>query len=230
MSDTALMLRTYALAALLSAVGAYNLPAAGTRVSHATSSTRASVRLDEDRCYYGKLDADGNVLLEDEVEVLDRVEPPTPSPLLSVEDVVNAQFQALSYGDRKGILAAHAFVSPTIVQEMGVDAERFEAILGGIAFEGLIGCASWTITGTNTLSDDEAAVRLRVLPRPIPGCVKLSGMADQDGITWPAFYSWQMRRQAGGEFDGCWMLYQMQQAPPPIDVESDGGTPRVAAG
>ena len=139
-------------------------------------------------------------------------------------------FQALSYGDRKGILAAHAFVSPTIVQDMGVDAERFEAILGGIAFEGLIGCASWTITGTNTLSDDEAAVRLRVLPRPIPGCVKLSGMADQDGITWPAFYSWQMRRQAGGEFDGCWMLYQMQQAPPPIDVESDGGTPRVAAG
>ena len=62
-----------------------------------------------------------------------------------------------------------------------------------------------------TFSDDEAAVRLRVLPRPIPGCVKLSGMADQDGITWPAFYSWQMRRQAGGEFDGCWMLYQMQQ-------------------
>ena len=76
----------------------------------------------------------------------------------------------------------------------------------------------------------QGAVRLRVLPRPIPGCVKLSGMADQDGITWPAFYSWQMRRQAGGEFDGCWMLYQMQQAPPPIDVESDGGTPRVAAG
>ena len=94
MSDTALMLRTYALAALLSAVGAYKLPAIGTRVSHATPSTRASVRLDEDRCYYGKLDADGNVLLEDEVEVLDRVEPPTPSPLLSVEDVVNAQFQA----------------------------------------------------------------------------------------------------------------------------------------
>ena len=68
------MLRTYALAALLSAVGAYKLPAIGTRVSHATPSTRASVRLDEDRCYYGKLDADGNVLLEDEVEVLDRVE------------------------------------------------------------------------------------------------------------------------------------------------------------
>ena len=66
------MLRTYALAALLSAVGAYKLPAIGTRVSHATPSTRASVRLDEDRCYYGKLDADGNVLLEDEVEVLDR--------------------------------------------------------------------------------------------------------------------------------------------------------------
>ena len=53
------MLRTYALAALLSAVGAYKLPAIGTRVSHATPSTRASVRLDEDRCYYGKLDADG---------------------------------------------------------------------------------------------------------------------------------------------------------------------------
>ena len=55
------MLRTCAtLAALLSAVGAYKLPAIGTRVSHATPSTRASVRLDEDRCYYGKLDADGS--------------------------------------------------------------------------------------------------------------------------------------------------------------------------
>lgn len=189
--------------------------------------TRARVCLDEDRCYYGKLDANGQLK---EVEVLDRVEPPPPSPSLSIADVVNAQFQQLSYGDKEGVRAAHAFLAPRIVETVGIDAERFEAVLGEPAFDGIIGCAEWEILDTNQVSDDAATVRMRILPRPVPGCVKLSGLADQDGITWPAFYNWQMRREVEGPLTGCWMLDQFQQARPPINVQSNEGTKSVAAG
>ena len=57
---------------------------------------------------------------------------------------------------------------------------KFRQILKSAAFDGLVGLADWTILETTTPGDDDLAiVRLRVLPKPIPGCVRTSGMADQ---------------------------------------------------
>merc|ERR1712048_875802 len=59
-------------------------------------------------------------------------------------------------------------------------------------------------------SEDTAIVGVRILPKPITGCVRRSGVAGQGGLTWPAFYRWQLgRRPAGSELAGCWMLEQM---------------------
>ena len=43
--------------------------------------------------------------------------------------------------------------------------------------------------GTSQPSEDVAVLTLRVLLKPIPGCVRTSGVAEQGGITWPAFSS-----------------------------------------
>ena len=45
------------------------------------------------------------------------------------------------------------------------------------------------VLDTSQPSEDVAVLTLRVLLKPIPGCVRTSGVAEQGGITWPAF-SW----------------------------------------
>ncbi len=186
----------------------------------------AIVRCDEDRCYYGAIDADGNVLEED-VNVK-RGEILKPSPSLTPIEMIDAQFEALRRGEG-AIEDAFAFVSPKVVEQYGVDLERFTQILGGYQFEGLLGCASWKVLDTSEQTEDKQLVTLQVLPKPIPGCVKASGVADQGGITWPARYVWHLERQTEGPLAGCWMLEQMAIAPPPVDLTSaDGGAPHIA--
>ena len=54
-----------------------------------------------------------------------------------------------------------------------------------------------------------------MLPKPIPGCVRTSGLAGQQGITWPTYFKWELRN-----VDGKWMVDQMVPEQPPIDVEN----------
>lgn len=110
-----------------------------------------------------------------------------------------------------------------------MDTKRFRSILSSAAFDGLVGCSDWTILKAEELGDDVAVVKLRVLPKPIPGCVRTSGVAAQGGITWPTHYKWQLRRQgeAASAWPGCWMLEQMFPDTPPIDVGSADATPLV---
>ena len=195
------------------------------RQAHAAARS-AIVRCDEDRCYYGAIDADGNVLRED-VDV-QRSEILKPTPSLTPLEMIDAQFEALRRGEG-AIEDAFAFVSPKVVEQYGVDIERFTQILGGYQFEGLLGCASWKVLDTSEPTEDKLLVTLQVLPKPIPGCVKASGVAGQGGITWPTRYVWHLARQTEGPFAGCWMLEQMAPAPPPIDVTStEGGAPQIA--
>ena len=180
------------------------------------------VRMDSDRCYYGNVDADGEVVKMKEARAKRTVVQPSPS--LSPTDVVDAQFAALAEGSEAALRDAFAFVSPTVVEKYGMDMAKFRSILEGAAFEGLIGCDSWTVKKISEPSDEVAVVTLRVLPKPIPGCVRTSGLAGQQGITWPSFYSWQLGRQpAGSPFAGCWMLDNMAPERPPIDVDAAEG-------
>ena len=64
---------------------------------------------------------------------------------------------------------------------------------------------------------DTATAKLTVLPAPIPGCVRTSGVADQGGITWPTHFEWILKKQA----DGCWMLDTMNSEPPPMGDVAD---------
>ena len=38
-------------------------------------------------------------------------------------------------------------------------------------------------------------VNLRVMPKPVTGCVRMSGVADQSGITWWTHYNFHLSRQ-----------------------------------
>ena len=152
-----------------------------------------------------------------------------PSPSLTPAEVVDAQFQSFSRDCMQGVEDAFQFVSPTIIEQYSMDAAKFKQILSGLQFEGILGCYSWNVTSTNEPSDDRIVMNLRVLPKPITGCVKSSGVAGQDGITWPSFYEWELVRASEGEYADCWMLEQLRPRRPPIDVASEDGTPRVAA-
>ena len=109
-------------------------------------------------------------------------------------------------------------------EQFSLDVDKYRSVLSSPAFDGLIGCHSWKILGTKTPSDYKMIFNLRVLPKPIPGCVKTSGIAGQGGITWPTHYSWHLSRES----NGCWMCEQMAPEQPPIDVASRDGTPQVA--
>lgn len=186
-----------------------------------------SPRNDADRCYYGSVDAEGNVV---EVETAKRMQSPiqTPHPSLTALNVVDVQFECFSRGRFSDIEAAFAFVSPQIIQQYSLDFARFRQILEKPGFEGIIGCTSWSVMGTSSPSDDVVFVKLKLLPKPIPGCVRISGISDQGGISWPAFYTWQLVRQKTEPFVDCWMLEQMSPEPPPIDVDVRDDTPLVA--
>jgi len=200
------------------------------RAPHPLAPSRARtrpIRLDEDRCYYGAIDSDGNVL-DDDIKA-DAAPAVVPDPSLSPSEVVDAQFKALSRGG-PGLAEAFAFVSPKIIEQYSIDLQRYREILNGYAFEGLIGCSSWTVLNSLSPTDDRAVLSLRVLPRPIPGCVKTSGVADQGGITWPSHYVWTLCRETDEPFSGCWMVEQMApKRAPPIDVDANESVPpRVA--
>ena len=196
----------------------------------ATPASRAPpVRCDADRCYYGDLDASGNVVKREAKRSGPAL---TPTPSLTPREVVDAQFESLSIGTYAGIEEAYAFVAPSMVEKYQIDLPKFKAVLSGDAFDGLVGCAEWTVQGISQPADDVAVVTLKVLPKPIAGCVRTSGVASQDGITWPTFYKWHLGRvpAEAAEHAGCWMLDNMQPIAPPIDVEAeDSVAPSLAA-
>lgn len=200
-------------------------------LSHTTLTRARAPRCDSDRCYYGRVDANGEVLEQQGAQQDFSAVKIKPNPSLSALEVVDAQFQQLSLGTFSGVEAAHEFVSPAVVEKYSMDAARFRSILESAAFDGLIGCASWKVVGTRSPTEDLAIVSLVVLPKPIAGCVRTSGIAEQGGISWPTNYAWHLARQTGeGPLAGCWMLEQMAPEAPPIDVDSADGTPRLADG
>lgn len=191
-------------------------------------------RCDADRCYYGRVDEEGNVVKGSAwVEEGPAVK---PNSGLSPEDVVNAQFKALSRGpiqNREGISGvddAFQFVAPAVKEQYELDVPKYKRILEGPAFDGLIGCAEWKVLSISEPSDDKCVVSLRVLPKPVAGCVRISSVADQSGITWPTNYMWTLERQSAAPFDGCWMVQNMAPAPVPIDVNSRGAALELEGG
>ena len=83
------------------------------------------------------------------------------------------------------------------------------------------------VLGTESIASDRAVVSLRVLPKPVTGCVRMSGVADQTGITWWTHYTFHCERQADGPLKDCWMVSQMFPAPPPVDVDASDGTRQI---
>lgn len=158
-----------------------------------------------------------------------------PSVSLSPSEVVSAQFKALSRGrvgqDRDGVAgidAALGFVAPNIVEQYGIDQEKYLQILAGPAFDGLLGCGEMQVLKEEATTEDKVVVNLRVMPKPVTGCVRMSGVADQSGITWWTHYNFHLSRQQDGALKDCWMVEQMFPAPPPVDVDSRDGTPQIA--
>ena len=82
---------------------------------------------------------------------------------------------------------------------------------------------SWKVTALSPspIDDDRTVASMTVLPKPVPGCVRVAGVAGQQGITWPTFYKWELRKQT----DGCWMIENMTPEPPPIDTVATDATP-----
>ena len=135
---------------------------------------------------------------------------------LITQDVVGEQFRALERED-----VNHAYES--IKEQYSLDVDRYEQIFKGAAYDGLLGCASWKVTALSPspIDDDRTVASMTVLPKPVPGCVRVAGVAGQQGITWPTFYKWELRKQT----DGCWMIENMTPEPPPIDTVATDATP-----
>jgi hypothetical protein len=177
------------------------------------------VMRDSDRCYYGEVDDAGNVdgaRRATKRPQRERAALRSPDPALSPLDVVEQQFQAFERGSFADVEHAFAHVSPAIVDQYALDAKKFGEILKSIRFEGVLKCSEWSVTALAT-GEDTATAKLTVLPAPIPGCVRTSGVADQGGITWPTHFEWILKKQA----DGCWMLDTMNSEPPPMGDVAD---------
>ena len=144
----------------------------------------------------------------------------TDDRFLITQDVVGEQFRAL---EREDVNHAYKFVHESIKEQYSLDVDRYEQIFKGAAYDGLLGCASWKVTALSPspIDDDRAVASMTVLPKPVPGCVRVAGVAGQQGITWPTFYKWELRKQA----DGCWMIENMTPEPPPIDTVATDATP-----
>ena len=136
------------------------------------------------------------------------------------QDVVGEQFRAL---EREDVSHAYKFVHESIKEQYSLDVDRYEQIFKGAAYDGLLGCASWKVTALapSPIDDDRTVASMTVLPKPVPGCVRVAGVAGQQGITWPTFYKWELRKQT----DGCWMIENMTPEPPPIDTVATDATP-----
>ena len=134
-----------------------------SRPPHSAKSphTRAkSARCDADRCYYGAIDEEGNVV-KGPREASAPI--PKPSPSLSPLEVVDAQLEALSRDWRGDSGAsAFAFLSPGIVAQYGLDLPRYKQILQGYQFDGLLGCAEWKVLRTESPTDERMVVHLDV--------------------------------------------------------------------
>ena len=139
---------------------------------------------------------------------------------LITQDVVGEQFRAL---EREDVNHAYKFVHESIKEQYSLDVDRYEQIFKGAAYDGLLGCASWKVTALSPspIDDDRTVASMTVLPKPVPGCVRVAGVAGQQGITWPTFYKWELRKQK----DGCWMIENMTPEPPPIDTVATDATP-----
>jgi len=165
------------------------------------------VRMDSDRCYYGDVDANGMPVV---LEKKQRGPSLKPSPDLGPAEVVAEQFGAFSSGTLSDLEDAFAFVSPKIKKQHNVDVQAFRKILEGIRLNGIIGCTSWEVMGEPLYPSEETAeVGVKIIPKPLAGCVRISGVGDQGGITWPAYYKWQLGRPVSGPLAGCWLLEQM---------------------
>jgi hypothetical protein len=169
------------------------------------------------------VDESGEVIQGSKPKKIRKGPAPTPSPALSPQEVVEAQFESFSFGTFAGVEEAHVFLSRKVVEEKGIDVKKFRKVMEGSSFDGIVGCAEYTVLSTTYDNDrkDIAYVTLRVLSKPIPGCVRVTGVADQQGISWPAYYKWTLERvpDDATENAGCWMLLDMGPSTPPVEVE-----------
>lgn len=168
---------------------------------------------DQDRCFYGDIDASGGVVSDISQPRVDRgAARRAPDAALSPLEVIEQQFRAFEGND-----VAHAFsyMHEGIVRQHGLDADRFAGILRGPAYDGILECAAWKVNALTPVEGDadRTVASLVVIPKPVPGCVRTAGLAGQQGITWPTFYRWELWRQD----DGCWMLENMKVDTPPAD-------------
>ena len=202
---------------LLSAAATIKAWTAPTKAVH---KLRVPPRRDEDRCFYGEVGVDGSVVADVAQPHTGTIPPKPPSPELSPLDVVGEQFRAL---EREDVSHAYKFVHESIKEQYSLDVDRYEQIFKGAAYDGLLGCASWKVTALSPspIDDDRTVASMTVLPKPVPGCVRVAGVAGQQGITWPTFYKWELRKQT----DGCWMIENMTPEPPPIDTVATDATP-----
>ena len=166
---------------LLSAAATVNAWTAPTKAVH---KLRVPPRRDEDRCFYGEVGVDGSVVADVAQPRADTIPPKPPSPELSPLDVVGEQFRAL---EREDVSHAYKFVHESIKEQYSLDVDRYEQIFKGAAYDGLLGCASWKVTALSPspIDDDRTVASMTVLPKPVPGCVRVAGVAGQQGITWP---------------------------------------------
>jgi len=192
---------------------------AWTPSSKAVHKLRVPPVRDLDQCFYGEVGEDGSIVADVVQPRADTVPPKPPSPQLSPLDVIGEQFRAF---EREDVDHAFSFVHKSIVEQYSLDVDRYKAIFKGPAYDGLLGCAAWKVdklTGSTTpplgqQNEDRTVAEMTVLPKPVPGCVRTAGVAGQQGITWPTFYKWELRKQA----DGCWMVENMTVEPPPLDA------------
>ena len=133
---------------------------------------------------------------------------PEPSPDLSAADVVRIQVEALQANDDPhpdaGIEAAFRFASPGNRAATG-PLPRFARMVKGPVYGDMLGFARAEY-GEIALEGDRAAQRVTLV------------QDDGSRVT----YVFTLSRQAGGEYDGCWMTDGVTRRPPQLN-----GTTRV---
>ena len=132
-----------------------------------------------------------------------RTPDPEPSPDLSPADVVRVQVEALQRNDDPrpdaGIEAAFRFASPGNRAATG-PLPRFARMVKGPVYGDMIDFASAEY-GDVALEGDRAAQRVTLV------------QDDGRRVT----YVFTLSRQAGGEYDGCWMTDGVARRPAGLD-------------
>ena len=159
------------------------------------------------------VDADGNVVDGPGDVEEDRLRPRPRKPgSMAPRETADAHLYCLSM-DYEGLEDSYGFLTPSI-RAGGTTVESFRELLTGMRFEGLLGCAEWRVVDSEGRGPDVEVVSVRVLPKPVPGCVKTVRVANQGGVAWPAMYSWRLER-----VDGVWYVAEITPERPPIDVD-----------